>query len=110
MVRHVATPEHHLIGLLLSLKLQHGMRRFPIEDTMGKCAPVAGIIESMPQHHRPNINSLYPDLSPEERAEAIRRLKQYLKIVHRIYKRKEGIRDDDPFAQATDYFFFEDGE
>ena len=104
------TPEHRLIRSLLSLKLQHGMRRFAIENTTGKCVPVAGIIESMLQKHRLNIDGLYPELFSEERAEAIKRLNDYLEIVWRIYKRKEGIADDDSVAQAMDHSFSEDEE
>jgi len=42
---------------------------------------------------RITINDLYPELSPEEQAEAQYNLKRYLNLVWRIYER---VRREDP--------------
>lgn len=39
---------------------------------------------------RPTIETLYPDLTPEQQAEAAYRIKRYLAVIRRIYERKHG--------------------
>lgn len=43
-------------------------------------------------HKNPmTIQNLYPDLTPEQQEEAEYNLKRYIRVIERIYRRKQGL-------------------
>ena len=53
----------------------------------------------MSEKHGPTIQNLYPELPPEEQKEARKRLDAYLKLIQRIYERKQGRVDGDTLSE-----------
>jgi hypothetical protein len=56
------------------------------------------------------LQDLYPDLTPEQQAEAERNLKAYMQMVGAIYSRRFRVSDTKIFNQAIDAFLPEDKE
>lgn len=51
------------------------------------------------REHGFDVAKLYPDLTPEEQAEAGHNLSRYLDVVQRIFERTEGLTPSDPLDE-----------